>query len=258
MALGKVIPGLLADIDKKHSVLSKNPDYHLLFRKLGFSELTNVGAMHSFLLEHPDIAENIIVDKYKNSVRMAKKGSEKLIDAWSYLRPIKNLEKVIDHDIIKDVGFRVDDRNSTYRVNTALLNLSKFSPPEPERIRYCLQNLFDDLKESYYHPIESSAFSHIVIAGTQPFQDGNKRVARLIHNKILFDNNYPLVTVKSAERKHYLDLLEYALEGVSIFNESTISNHDNIRPFFTFMATKVNLALDEIAENMIRKKYGDI
>ena len=44
-----------------------------------------------------------------------------------------------------------------------------------------------------------------------PFEDGNKRVSRLLFNKAFFDNSYPLLNV-SKDTQGYFDALIHSVE----------------------------------------------
>ena len=56
------------------------------------------------------------------------------------------------------------------------------------------------------NPLEKAFVTHTELYMTHPFLDGNKRICRLILNKTLTDNNFPLLNI-SAKREEYFDSL---------------------------------------------------
>jgi len=61
------------------------------------------------------------------------------------------------------------------------------------------------------HPIEKATIAHYKFYRIHPFLDGNKRVCRLIFNKTLFDDGFPLLNV-SLEKEQYSEALIEAVE----------------------------------------------
>ncbi|MEK6953576.1 MAG: Fic family protein [Candidatus Micrarchaeota archaeon] len=60
--------------------------------------------------------------------------------------------------------------------------------------------------------IELAALFHLRFYMIHPFEDGNKRVSRLLLNKALFDNNYPLLNI-SKDPRAYFDALVGSVEN---------------------------------------------
>ena len=56
------------------------------------------------------------------------------------------------------------------------------------------------------NPLEKAFVAHTELYMTHPFLDGNKRICRLILNKTLIDNDFPLLNI-STEREEYFDSL---------------------------------------------------
>ncbi len=79
--------------------------------------------------------------------------------------------------------------------------------------------LMDDLldwyneKKEIVHPVQLAAEFHYKFVCIHPFDDGNGRVARLIMNYILLNNNYPPVVIKSDDKENYLTALQKADAG---------------------------------------------
>lgn len=58
------------------------------------------------------------------------------------------------------------------------------------------------------HPVELAGLAHFRFVTIHPFGDGNGRISRLVMNRILHENNFPLLNIKYAERKFYYSALE--------------------------------------------------
>ena len=56
-------------------------------------------------------------------------------------------------------------------------------------------------------PVELAALFHYRYIRIHPFEDGNGRIARLLVNFILARHNYPMVVVRSRNKKDYLEAL---------------------------------------------------
>ncbi len=88
-----------------------------------------------------------------------------------------------------------------------------FRPPAPETIPAKLRELVEwySANEEKLNAIELSAFLHLKFYQIHPFEDGNKRVSRLLLNKALFDKGYPLLNI-SQDSQAYFDALIKAVE----------------------------------------------
>ena len=62
-------------------------------------------------------------------------------------------------------------------------------------------------------PIELAASLHYRFVRIHPFDDGNGRTARLLMNYVLLKNDYPIVIIKSKDKKDYLAALNKADSG---------------------------------------------
>lgn len=88
-----------------------------------------------------------------------------------------------------------------------------FRPPAPREISGKLAGLADwyNRNAGGLNAIELAALLHLRFYMIHPFEDGNKRMARLLLNKALFDSGYPLLNI-SKETQSYFDALIKSVE----------------------------------------------
>jgi len=146
-----------------------------MIKGLRYVKESKKGVSLDFLLE----LHKIIMAEYgaKNPGRLRQK------QAYIYL---KSYEKV------EEIGFR---------------------PPAPHEIGKKLAELAKWYEGSMgkLNAIELAALLHLRFYMIHPFEDGNKRVSRLLLNKAFFDSGYPMVNV-SKETQGYFDALIKSVE----------------------------------------------
>ncbi len=87
----------------------------------------------------------------------------------------------------------------------------RYRPPHHSKIIPLLKQFFGWYGKSELNPIEKAAVAHYVLYRIHPFLDGNKRICRLIFNKTLLDNHFPLINI-SANKEAYFDALVASVE----------------------------------------------
>ncbi len=85
---------------------------------------------------------------------------------------------------------------------------SKSVFPQAKSVLAFLKDFFKWYDKSNIHPVELAGLAHFRFVNIHPFGDGNGRISRLIMNKILYQNGYPLLNIKFSERKFYFKALE--------------------------------------------------
>jgi len=256
MAISK---NLLEEIDKKWGSIRGRPSYYLKAARKFDRTLKKSGNLFSFWLEHPGLRKRILsVNQLdgKNELREeARRGVNRIHDAWYYLTHLLGNEKFTDlltPEVIKEVGRRIDPfKNSNgFRDLRASLGFDNYVPPNPVKVPELIEETCKELKEGDYHPVESAAYAHLRIAGIQTFRDGNKRTARLIQDRILYDVHLPPVVIHPSEREAYLTLLEQGLLGIR--DESPTQ----LRLFYDYIGRKISSALTDIISDLKSTKQG--
>jgi Fic family protein len=96
------------------------------------------------------------------------------------------------------------------------------------------------------------AWLHLQLARIHPFDDGNGRTARMIHNLYLGHAQLPPIVIRERDRKKYIEHLDEAVKGfknrdgelIPVFTRISIS--DGERGYYDFMAKKLNESMDYI------------
>lgn len=148
------------------------------------------------------------------------------LDMTYGLRKVRESEVGLSLDFILDLHKLImaeygDKHPGQFRKKQAYLFLKsferteeiRFRPPAPGRIRKKISELVNWYNQNAgkLNPIELAALLHLRFYMVHPFEDGNKRVSRLLLNKAFFDNSYPLVNI-SGNTQGYFDALVHSVE----------------------------------------------
>lgn len=99
-----------------------------------------------------------------------------------------------------------------------------------------------------YHPIEFACVAHCVLVQMQAFPDGNHRLARLIANEILIENDIPPVYIAFDKRDEYHAATDKAIESHDL--DDLIDIYYNQ---VTENAKEINTCLDKLLEKQQSK-----
>jgi Fic family protein len=116
----------------------------------------------------------------------------------------------------KNPGQLRDDQRIIARVNpvTHLKEEIGYRPPSPEKVEKELGLFFDWLeKNKNIHPLELAGLVHLKLYLIHPFKDGNKRMCRLLFNKVLQDNGYPVLNISKDTPDYFRNLIQSVESG---------------------------------------------
>ena len=81
-----------------------------------------------------------------------------------------------------------------------------YRPPASGKVSLLLDKFVDWYGSSSLNPLEKATAAHYKLYKIHPFLDGNKRICRLVFNKTMLDEGFPLLNV-SAEKEKYFEAL---------------------------------------------------
>ncbi len=109
----------------------------------------------------------------------------------------------------------------------------RYQPPHHAKVIKLLDAFVKWYNESTLNPIEKAAVAHYSLYKIHPFLDGNKRICRLVLNKALLDNGFPLINI-SVNKEPYFDALVASVESgdPKVFIDFTIKEfYSQIKEF---------------------------
>jgi len=89
---------------------------------------------------------------------------------------------------------------------------STHKPPDSKEVVGSTMKALINFTNKYagLNPLLIAPIAHLLFVSIHPFQDGNGRIARLIHSWILLKKDLPLFAYNPDKRNHYFNLLEEA------------------------------------------------
>ncbi len=246
--------GLVQSIKSKHDSLVEDPLFHLQREARIRGAFTSENKPFSWPIEHPDIRHasrcaSATQLQRGRLIRCAREAVSRLDDAWHYL---VGHDKPLSEEALHGVARKVEphSNNKGYRVERVSLQLNSYVPPNPLKVPFLVAAALSEASVSgdREHPVERAALAHLRLVGIQPFNAGNKRIARLIQSKILYDAHLPPAIIPAFERHNYLSILESAL----------VSMRDGLeegqKRFVNFIGGKVDESLSNILTS-VRSAY---
>ena len=152
--------------------------------------------------------------------------------------------------------------------------ISHIAPPA-DRVPFLMSDLFDWLKNSDYHPLIKSCVFHYEFEFIHPFEDGNGRMGRLWHSRILADWNpifihLPIENMILKNQAAYYKALEQSTDenDSGIFIDfmleiivKTIKNNrkkstlnetvnETVNPIIKYLKENPEISYEQLAEKM--------
>ncbi len=133
----------------------------------------------------------------------------------------------------------------------------RFEYASPEETPALMTDLVDwynaEEERGELTPVELAALFHYRYIRIHPFEDGNGRIARLLVNYILARHGYPMIVVRSRNKKEYLDALGASDKVVGKTpSKGAHASLQQIRHFLLYMAqlvaTEINGDVDFITD----------
>jgi Fic family protein len=131
--------------------------------------------------------------------------AEVLIQLPDSLQPEKRL--FLDYNNIKNLG-------DAYRVSDVYSEQLKIHSPVWRTVIYKMDDIEYNLVHKHEHHLNKALNVHYDLIALQPFNDFNKRTARLIMNWYLIQNGYrPILFNKKSDRRNYMEALRLRADG---------------------------------------------
>jgi len=245
---------VVKEIELRLRKIQDNPRYFSKRADVIEKSLSDLVDVHSFWIEHPEIRGKLLVQEgvvtEKELRKTVRKGVNKIRTAWNYLSSDKLKDTQVDFlgyvtpEVMKVVGRMIEPGLNSEGFRKNHVDGFRHKVPSPSLVEDYVDRFCKRIKISESHPVERAIDAHLSIAGIQPFENGNKRTARLFQKRILESFGYPPAYIPYGERAIYLDLLQDALVGVQ--------NHDtNLqKPFYNYVAGKVASVMDDIIDDL--------
>lgn len=137
-------------------------------------------------------------------------------EAYDYIYTLSANGVVTEEDIKKLhqlFYFRIDEKSAgKYRNIRIIISGSKYIPADPQALPKLMKELIPKIAgyRQSGHPVEAAALAHKDFVFIHPFIDGNGRVARLLMNLILLQENYNIAIIPPILRSEYIQSLEKA------------------------------------------------
>jgi len=83
-----------------------------------------------------------------------------------------------------------------------------YRPPNYSKISKLLDEFVEWYNSTKLNPIEKAALAHYKLYRIHPFLDGNKRICRLMLNKTLLEEGFPLLNISAKKEPYFQTLID--------------------------------------------------
>jgi Fic family protein len=141
----------------------------------------------------------------------------------------QNMTKITTKNLLEIHKLLTNSLNikSQFRNHSVGITASLYQPLDNQhQIKEVVDKLFDSL--ILKTPFEQAFLVSLLVAYTQPFEDGNKRTSRTLTNAILFGNNLPMISYRSTSVKDYKEaiLAFYEFGSIVLFKKIFVDQVD--------------------------------
>ncbi|TSC67748.1 MAG: Fic family protein [Parcubacteria group bacterium Gr01-1014_73] len=146
-------------------------------------------------------------------------------------------------DIHKLILQKIDDTNAG-RLRTVSVRVAGSVAifPNPAKVADITEGLIVWLAENHSHPATKALEAHYRLVSIHPFTDGNGRVARLLMNLVLLENNFPPLVVPKESRRPYI---------ISLEKGQTVGDTND---YYKFMYEQLIVSMEKYLEMVKEKK----
>lgn len=137
------------------------------------------------------------------------------LKAINFIRSVVvNGHQFVTEDTIRDIHRIIlaginDTWAGNYRQAQVFIRGASVEPPKASDVPIKMMELMEWLQGIQgEHPVKIASDFHFRFVEIHPFMDGNGRTARLLSNLILLGHGYPMMIIKTNERKVYMDAIE--------------------------------------------------
>lgn len=159
--------------------------------------------MDRFVYTATDLEKQLDYERRKNAI-------ECLINAFIELNKYDG-SMLSAYDLVKigDIVNKDEGISGFRRINVSAGRYAKWVPVYSQKIIYELYNLLNNYYKVWIDRdvYEKEAAFHIYFMRIHPFEDGNKRTAKIILNYNLIKQNYPPVIISESETQIYYEFI---------------------------------------------------
>lgn len=213
-----------------------------------FGEVIGNGPIKDFEeMKAHNLCLNIMIDEAQSGKPLTEafiRQLHKIMLREDYEVPVKSPSGVISSYTVH-AGIYKTRPNS---VKTPAGTMFYYATPEetPALMSDLVQWYHDADASNELSPIELAAIFHYRYIRIHPFEDGNGRIARLLVNFILKQHGWPMLVVKTKNKKSYLTSLALADANVGpIPSEGAHADYNAIIPFIEHLK---NILLSDVSD----------
>jgi Fic family protein len=83
-----------------------------------------------------------------------------------------------------------------------------YRPPHYSKVNELLGEFIGWYNSTQLNPLEKAALAHYKLYRIHPFLDGNKRICRLVFNKVLIDDGFPLLNISTKKEQYFQTIID--------------------------------------------------
>jgi len=171
--------------------------------EVNIKDIINARNKKSALTQREQISKNMInaIESIKKSLPLTR------INFLGLHKTIMNTFKEKRPGLIRNKNVHLYTNSEKESLGRELI----YAPPHYNQVSDLLNEFLEWFEKNDLNPIEKSAISHYKLYKLHPFLDGNKRMCRLILNKNLFSEQFPLLNI-SKNKTEYFDAIIKSVE----------------------------------------------